>query len=142
MTVGAGYSGTPLIKKLGIKPPMRILLLHPPENYDQTLGEFPDGITLVETLAEAAQAPLDFIQFFTLQRAELEAMFADLKAALTPAGMLWISWVKKSARIPTDLTEDIIRQIALDGGLVDVKVCAVDANWSGLKLVYRLQDRP
>ncbi|MBZ0298430.1 MAG: DUF3052 family protein [Anaerolineae bacterium] len=136
--MSAGYSGTPLVKKLGLKPGQRILILNPPENYAATLGDLPDGLLQVET----ATPELDFIQWFTKDRAELEQQFPDLKAALAPDGMLWISWPKKASKVPTDLDENLIREIGLRNGLVDVKVAAVDATWSGLKFVYRLEDRP
>lgn len=133
----AGYSRTPLIKKLGIKEGLKVAILNPPANYGETLGELPAGISVTKTLAD----PLDFIHYFTTSRETLAAEFPLLKQTLTPAGMLWISWPKRSAKVPTDLTEDIIRAIGLENGLVDVKVVAVDEVWSGLKFVYRLKDR-
>ena len=133
----AGYSGTPLVKKLGIKPDYHIAILNAPVDYANTLGELPP-VTHGELNTAHA---LDFIHFFTTSRAELEAEFSALKAALNYSGMLWISWPKRSSKVPTDLNEDIIRQIALDNGLVDVKVAAVDETWSALKLVYRVKDR-
>jgi hypothetical protein len=133
----AGYSGTPLVTKLGIKPGMSVHLIGAPESYENTLGRLPDNIAQVKTL----KAPLDFIQFFTTSRKALEAKFAALAKALAPAGMLWVSWPKKASKVETDVTEDVVRGIALKGGLVDVKVCAVDDIWSGLKLVRRLKDR-
>lgn len=133
----AGYSGTPLVKKLGIKAGFRLILINAPSNYEQTLGELPDEVEKKETL----EHPLDFVQFFTKDRAELEAQFPILMAAISTSGMLWISWPKKASKVPTDLNEDIIRDIGLDNGLVDVKVCAVDEVWSGLKFVYRTKDR-
>lgn len=133
----AGYSGKPLAQKLGIKSGLRLLILNAPPNYADTLGALPNGIELAETL----DGTLDFIQFFTTERADLDARFPDLKRALTPAGMLWISWPKRAAKIPTDLDENIIREIGLAHGLVDVKVAAVDEKWSGLKFVYRTKDR-
>jgi hypothetical protein len=133
----AGYSGTPLVKKLGIKAGAKIAIIHPPDNYDDTLGDLPADIQRVTVLDE----PLEFIQFFTRDRWELEQEFPALKGALLKNGMLWISWPKASAKIKTDLTENIIRDIGLANKLVDVKVCAVDAIWSGLKFVYRVEDR-
>jgi hypothetical protein len=133
----AGYSKTPLIKKLGIKPGFRLIILNAPENYTQTLGELPEDIMVADSLAGS----LDFIHFFTTRRETLAAEFPQLKQALTPSGILWISWPKRSARVETDLTEDTIRAIGLENGLVDVKVAAVDEVWSGLKFVYRLKDR-
>jgi hypothetical protein len=135
--MNAGYSGTPLPKKLGLKSGQRILILGAPEGYDATLGNLPDGLERVDSLA----GTFDFIQFFTVERGELEMQFPPLKAALAQDGMLWISWPKKAAKIPTDLDENIIRDIGLANGLVDVKVAAIDERWSGLKFVYRLKDR-
>jgi hypothetical protein len=133
----AGYSNKPLVDKLGIKAGTRLLLLGAPAGYATTLGPLPKGVVQARTLAGA----FDFIQFFTTRRADLERRFAALAKALEPAGMLWISWPKKAAGVPTDLTENVVREVALAGGLVDVKVCAVDDTWSGLKLVRRLKDR-
>jgi hypothetical protein len=133
----AGYSKTPLVKKLGLKPGFRLILLNAPQNYRQILGDLPENVTIADTLA----GPLDFIHFFTTSREALAAEFLRLKQALAPAGLLWISWPKRSANVETDLTEDIIRAIGLENGLVDVKVAAVDEIWSGLKFVYRLKDR-
>ncbi|MBE7470304.1 MAG: DUF3052 domain-containing protein [Anaerolineae bacterium] len=133
----AGYSKTPLLKKLGIKPGSRLIILNAPENYAQTLGELPENVTV----AAALSGPLDLIHFFTTRRDALAAEFPRLKQALDSAGMLWISWPKRAAKVETDLTEDIIRAIGLDNGLVDVKVAAVDEVWSGLKFVFRLKDR-
>lgn len=133
----AGYSGKPLVQKLGIKPGMRLIILNAPEDYNATLGTLPDVVEVVDTFAGS----FDFIQFFTTESARLEAEFPRLKAGLTSNGMLWISWAKKAAKIPTDLNDNIIREMGLANGLVDVKVCAVDERWSGMKFVYRLKDR-
>lgn len=133
----AGYSGTPLVKKLGIKPGFRIAILSAPDGYDSTLGELPPDVIRYDSL----QAELDLIQFFAINRAEFESHYDALKNALKKDGALWISWYKKSAKIPTDLIEDHIRDHALANGLVDVKVAAIDELWSGLKLVYRVKDR-
>ena len=135
--MSAGYSGTPLIKKLGIKPGMRAVVLDPPPGYVATLGDLPDGVPLEDSL----NGRFDFIHLFAHSRQTLEARFPDLRAALDPAGMLWVSWPKKASKMPTDLNENIVRDIGLAGGLVDVKVAAIDATWSGLKFVYRLADR-
>ncbi len=134
----AGYSGMPLIKKLGIKSGNRLLLLHAPDNYLELLGELPPAVAID---AELAGASYDFAQGFYIWREQYEAEFADLKSAIHRHGMIWISWYKKAARMPTDITEDVVRDVALAGGLVDVKVAAIDAQWSGLKLVYRREDR-
>lgn len=133
----AGYSGTPLMKKLGIKPGFKTLFLNPPENYDEILGPLPENAIRLKYL----RGGMDFIQFFTREQTDLEEQFPQLKGALAPNGMLWISWPKKSSKIESDLNENLIREIGLQNGLVDVKVCAVDKNWSGLKFVYRLKDR-
>ncbi len=133
----AGYSKTPLLKKLGIKAGMRVLLLNAPAAYLALLGPLPAGVTLLA----APESALDFIQLFSRESADLAGWFPRLKVALAPAGVLWISWPKRAARIPTDLSENLIRDMGLRQGLVDVKVCAVDESWSGLKFVYRLQDR-
>ncbi|PYO99919.1 MAG: DUF3052 domain-containing protein [Gemmatimonadetes bacterium] len=132
----AGYSGKPLVAKLGIKAGSTIAILGAPRGYERTLGKLPQ----IKRSAKAT-GPLDFVQFFTTERRELERRFAALAEALTPAGMLWISWPKKASGVTTDLTEDLIRAIGLAHGLVDVKVAAVDDLWSGLKFVRRLKDR-
>jgi hypothetical protein len=137
MAQPAGYSGTPLIKKLGIKPGQRICILNPPADYSETLGPLPEGVHLMKKL----KSPLDFIQIFSLQSRQLVVEFPELKAALALDGMLWVSWPKKAAKVPSDLDENVIREIGLSNGLVDVKVAAVDSVWSGLKFVYRLKDR-
>jgi hypothetical protein len=134
----AGYSKTPLVQKLGIKSGFEIALLNAPEGYDDTLGPLPDGVIVHSTL----EAPLDLIQFFSKEQAVLRAEFPVLKQSLKPDGALWISWPKKSAKVPTDLDENVLREIGLSQGLVDVKVCAVDEVWSALKFVYRTEDRP
>ena len=134
----AGYSGTPLVKKLGIKSGNRIALLHAPERYLELLGELPPDVAIDTKLGGAEY---DFVQGFFIWRADYEAQFADLKSSIHKNGMLWISWYKKAAKMPTDITEDVVRDVALSRGLVDVKVAAIDAQWSGLKLVYRREDR-
>ena len=136
MTVG--YSGTPLVKKLGIKASTRIAILHMPDGYPQTLGSLPSAVTVHTTLEFP---PYDFVHAFYEERVNLESEFNSLKLAIQKNGMIWISWYKKAAKIPTDLTENRVRDIGLAHGLVDVKVCAVDERWSGLKFVYRKHDR-
>ena len=133
----AGYSGKPLVQKLGIKDGWAIAILNAPTGYDRILGKLPRQVMRQAT----ALGPLDFIQFFTKEKQELERRFAELARALAPAGMLWISWPKKASGVATDLTEDVIRAIGLAHGLVDVKVAAVDEVWSGLKFVRRVKDR-
>ena len=134
----AGYSSTPLPKKLGIKEGSRIELVNSPENFQTELGELPDRV-------EFAKRPtnlLDIIIFFVLSQRELARNFAKLAQKLTPNGMIWIAWPKKSSGVKTDLTFEPVQRIGLDAGLVDVKICAIDETWSGLKFVYRLKDRP
>ena len=132
-----GYSKKSLIEKLGIKPGFQLLILHPPEQYDLTLGPFPSNVNNNPAL----DTPLDFIQFFTKSLLELNQDFLGLKKRLKPDGMLWISWPKGSSSLKTDLNENIVREIGLKNGLVDVKVSAIDEDWSGLKFVYRIVDR-
>jgi len=132
----AGYSGKPLVAKLGIKPGSTIAILGAPRGYDRLLGRLPEV-----RRRTPATGRLDFVQFFTTEKHELERRFATLARSLTPAGMLWISWPKKASGVTTDLTEDVIRAVGLAHGLVDVKVAAVDDVWSGLKFVRRLEDR-
>ena len=132
-----GYSQRSLVEKLGIKPGMRVAILNAPRGYRATLGKLPAGVTV----AVSPREPLPFIQFFAVSRSVLESRLPGLLRALEPAGALWVSWPKKASGMPTDLTEDVVRAIALPTGLVDVKVAAVDDVWSGLKLVRRLKNR-
>ena len=134
----AGYSTRSLPDKLGIKPGFRIALVSAPRGYDAVLGPLAPGVVRAKTV----RGPLDLIQVFTTKAADLEKRFPSLKKALAIDGSLWVSWPKRASGVPTDLTEDSIRAIGLALGLVDVKVCAVDEVWSGLKFVYRLKDRP
>ena len=133
----AGYSGTPLIKKLGIKPGANVVVVNEPANYRKLLGKLPQGAHLTNRLI----ADLDFVHFFTTRRSELQKQLKLLRTKLSDSGTLWVSWPKKSAGVPTDVTEDIIRDVALPLGLVDTKVCAVDEIWSGLKLMIRRENR-
>ena len=133
----AGYSGKPLVEKLGIKAGASVAIVNAPKGYDRILGKLPSRVTR----KASTLGPLDFVQFFTAEKRELERRFGELARALAPAGMLWISWPKKSSGVPTDLTEDVIRGVGLAHGLVDVKVAAVDEVWSGLKFVRRVKDR-
>ena len=132
-----GYSGTPLWKKLGYRPGMRAFTENAPDDYRALLDVLPDGVTFVDDLSQLC----DLIHVFVTRRAELESGWDVWREALKPAGMLWISWPKKTARLDTDLTEDVLREVGLPRGLVDVKVCSVNAVWSGLKFVRRLTDR-
>ena len=134
----AGYSKKSLVEKLGIKSGANIILLNAPDGYDRVLGELPLDVFVAASLGSS----LDFIQFFTREREDLDATFPALKQALAYDGALWISWPKGSSKVATDLNENVVREIGLREGLVDVKVIAVDEVWSGLKFVYRVKDRP
>ena len=133
----AGYSPRPLVAKLGIKPGSRIALLNAPRGYTATLGQLPFGVSVTRE----ARGQLSFIQFFTRERHDLEKTLPKLARTLRDDGTIWVSWPKKASGVATDVTEDTVREIALPLGLVDVKVCAVDDVWSGLKLVRRLANR-
>ncbi len=133
----AGYSGTPLPKKLGIKDGSRIVLINAPRDFESELGELPDNVEFIKRPTKS----LDIILFFVLTERALARDFAKLAAKITANGMMWIAWPKKSSGVVTDLSEQRVREIGLNAGLVDVKVCAIDETWSGLKFVYRLKDR-
>ena len=133
----AGYSKTPTWKKLGIKEGMRVIQLHAPEDYPRLLGKLPQGAVLEDKLRENAS----LIHYFTKNKSTLSEDFPKLKKALLPDGALWISWPKGASKVPTDLNENVVREIGLRNGLVDVKVAAIDEIWSGLKFVFRLKDR-
>jgi len=133
----AGYSGTPLAKKLGIKPGFDIKLINAPEYYFDLFTDLPGDITF----NKETSAKIDLIHFFTKQDNEYTAMLPSLKEQIKANGIIWISWPKKASKIATDVTEDKIRNYALKTGLVDIKVCAVDEIWSGLKLVIPVKDR-
>jgi hypothetical protein len=134
----AGYSATPLSKKLGIKAGSRVLLVNAPEGARDWLAPLPDEVTF----AGPRDENLDVIVHFVTTGAELTKSFESLAKRLQPAGGLWVSWPKKSSGVPTDLDENQIRAIGLGHGLVDNKVCAISEVWSGLRFVYRLKDRP
>jgi hypothetical protein len=133
----AGYSGKPLAQKLGVKPGVTVAALNAPRHYRRLLRPLPVGAKIQPTLGRLAP----FIHFFSKRRAELARRFPSFARALTPDGTLWVSWPKGTSGVATDLTEDVVRTIGLATGLVDVKVCAVDDVWSGLKFVRRLKDR-
>lgn len=135
--VTAGYSKRSLVDKLGLKPGMRAALIHAPDGYRELLGPLSANVTLLDR----PEGPCDFVHAFYTDADRLSAEFAALKAALAQTGMVWISWPKGASGVPTTLNENVVRAVGLEQGLVDVKVAAVDATWSGLKFVYRLRDR-
>jgi hypothetical protein len=134
----AGYSGTSLSQKLGIRPGARVALVRAPEGFEHTLEPMPEGARL----RHQARGQHDVVLFFATRLAELERRFDTLARATGSAGGLWIAWPKRTAGVATDLREQIVRDVGLAHGLVDNKVCAVDETWSGLRFVYRLTDRP
>ena len=133
----AGYSGTPLIKKIGIHEGSRIALVNAPKNLIDLLGPLPANAQIVARLRN----DLDVVMLFVSDEAILRKNFATLANKLITNGMIWVAWPKKSAKVKTNLTFEVVQRIGLDCGLVDVKICAVDDVWSGLKFVYRLRDR-
>jgi hypothetical protein len=135
----AGYSGTPLVRKLGIKPDARLGLMSAPAGFDAMLGELPPGVVVRRRLGAE---PFDVIVAFHERRVALERRLPALVAALDPAGGLWLAWPKRASGVATDLTDAVVRRLGLATGLVDNKVCAIDQVWSGLRLVVRLSDRP
>jgi hypothetical protein len=138
MTIpSAGYSGTPLAKKLGIKPGFNLKLVNAPYYYFELFTDLPDNLNF----EDAPAAKKDLIHFFTKQAEEYIKTLPLLKNGIKPNGIIWVSWPKKASKIITDVTEDIIRNYAIKIGLVDIKVCAVDEIWSGLKLVIPVKDR-
>jgi hypothetical protein len=165
----AGYSGTPLPKKLGIRPGARVGLAGAPDGFGALLEPLPDGARIEASASTTGASttgtpaagaagpvlagpvlagpvlpgtgPFDVIVFFTVEQAELAGRLGELRTRMAPAAGLWIAWPKRASRVPTDMTEDVIREIALPTGLVDNKVCAIDAVWSGLRLVIRRELR-
>jgi hypothetical protein len=131
--MAAGYSGTPLAKKLGIKPGQRMSAPGAPSNYKKLLAPLPDGVDINARVSKTTE----LVHLFTRSKAELAKNLEGWLKVLPPDAAIWISWPKKTSKVPTDITEDTIRAVALPMGLVDVKVCAVDETWSGLKLVLR-----
>jgi hypothetical protein len=136
-TYVAGYSGTPLIAKLGLKPPMHVLVVDAPTGYLKWLGELPQGILFTTSGAGSIEAAHAFVS----RRAVLEKLLPRFRRQLHSGGFVWISWPKKASGVATDITENTIREVALPLGFVDVKVCAVSNVWSGLKLVIRKEER-
>ena len=133
----AGYSGTPLARKLGIKEDYRVALVNAPGNFPAEVGRLPAGALIVPRL----RSSLDLILFFATSQSELRKRFANLAARLTPDGMLWVAWPKRSSGVSTDLSFEVVQRMGLERGLVDTKVCAVNEVWSGLRFVVRLRDR-
>lgn len=135
----AGYSGTPLLKKLGIKPGYKILFINEPGHYQNLLGDFPEEVELVD---QSHPDLIDFIHVFCKTEEELHNLFPPLKEKLDKNGLIWVSWIKMaSKKYEATFPESKVRSLGLNIGLVDVKVCAVDEDWSGLKFVYRMKDR-
>jgi len=133
----AGYSGTPLAKKLGIKPGMRVVAIDAPAHYAMLLGPMPEGAKIVTAPGTAPE----FVHVFTTSRAMMAKHLRLFRRSIAQTGTVWLSWPKKSAKVATDITEDVIREVALPMEFVDVKVCAIDETWSGLKLVIRTEAR-
>ena len=134
-----GYSGTPLARKLGIKAGTRLVAVGDvPIEYKSWLAPLPEGATI----AAKGKPPLEAVHVFVTRRAELAKHLEHLRNALVPDGYVWISWPKRASKVPTNITEDVIRELALPMGWVDTKVCAVSEVWSGLKLVIRVSERP
>lgn len=133
----AGYSGTPLAKKLGIKDGFSVMTVNAPDMYRELLEPVPGGVMI----SEDVRAEVDLIHLFTNGRNELFQKLAECRTLIKQDGSIWVSWYKKAAKLPTEITEDTVREAAFPLGLVDVKVCAVDERWSGLKLVIRKENR-
>jgi hypothetical protein len=133
----AGYSGTPVAKKLGIDIGSRIFLSDAPKDYLKLVAPLPEGVRVVRKI----DGETDIVHIFSAERARLAAALRATLKRIKPDGTIWVSWPKKSSKVPTDITEDTIREVALPMGLVDIKVCAVDEVWSGLKLVVRKENR-
>jgi len=133
----AGYSGTPLAKKLGIKEGTRAAAVNAPDNFLELLEPLPTGVIMIDMPDKG----IDLIHFFTNSRDELAKGLAKYRNLIRQDGTIWVSWHKKAAKLPTEITEDTVRDVALPLGLVDIKVCAVDEKWSGLKLVIRRENR-
>jgi hypothetical protein len=144
----AGYSGTPLAKKLGIKEGFSILTLGAPDHYGELVAPLPENVFSFEPASSVAPLltrgplqPVDLVHLFTNWRDELFTSLADVRKLIKQDGSIWVPWYKKAAKLPTEITEDTVREAAFPLGLVDVKVCAVDEKWSGLKLVIRKENR-
>lgn len=133
----AGYSETPLIKKLGLKPSARVTFINAPEGWREELGELPTGVKII-----GVQKPLDFVLFFPKSLDDLENKFPKLAEKLAPTGMIWIAWPKKSSGVATELAFDVVQPVGLNLGLVDTKICAINEIYSALRFVIRVENRP
>lgn len=137
MRMTIGYSGTPLAKKLGIKEGFVVLTVNAPDDYQDLVAPLPENVTMIDT----PRSEVDLIHIFTNSRAELFGKLAECVRLIKQDRSIWVSWYKKAAKLPTEITEDTVREAAFPLGLVDIKVCAVDEKWSGLKLVIRKENR-
>ncbi|MCC6289510.1 MAG: DUF3052 family protein [Chitinophagaceae bacterium] len=135
--MSTAYSKTPLAKKLGIKEGYIIRIINAPDYYATLFSDFPEQVTIVT----GKKQKKDFIHFFTKHAEDLRKNLLQFRSEIFPGGMIWVSWPKKASKVETDITEDVVRVLALNNGLVDIKVCAIDEIWSGLKLVIPLKDR-
>lgn len=135
--MAAGYSGTPTAQKLGIRPGLKVAVLNAPGTYERLVTSVPDGVELRSSL----RGKCDIVHVFVTREADLTKRIQAMRNAISPDGAIWVSWPKRASKLPTDLTEDVIRRVALAHQLVDVKVCAIDATWSGLKLVIPVAQR-
>jgi hypothetical protein len=133
ISAGTSPYGTPLVTKLGFKAGMRVAILGAPAGFDDTLGPLPGGVAVARRLGGSK----DMVIVFVTERAALARRLDALRAAIAPDGMVWVAWPKRASGVRTDVTEDVVREVVLPTGLVDVKVCAIDATWSGLKVVIR-----
>ena len=133
----AGYSGTPLARKLGMTEGSRVFAKNPPPDYVQLLEPLPPRVAFEKKVGKET----DLVHLFCDRAASLKAELEHLRTAIKANGVVWVSWPKKASKVPTDMTEDVVRDVALPGGLVDNKVCAIDEVWSGLRLVWRLENR-
>jgi hypothetical protein len=133
----AGYSGTPLPQTLGIKPGLTVVTINPPTNYHRLLGTIPEDVTFSDCLKPDSS----FVHVFIKKRSELEQRLSALREKIADTGTVWVSWPKRSSGVLTNVTEDVVRAVALPLGFVDVKVCAIDETWSGLKLMIRRRNR-
>lgn len=133
----AGYSGTPLVKKLGIKAGQQLAFINEPDHFRSLLVDLP----VKRDIRTTARGKADLAIAFFVRRSEFERRLPALRTSIFPAGALWVAWPKRASRVPTDMTEDVVREVALPLGLVDIKVCAIDETWSGLKVVWRKENR-